>query len=230
MKKISTLALILSSTLIVACHKKAPEAAPEIPVVAAPAPAPATPAAVATPVTPTEQTPEQKELAAKQALMDYGVMEDKYMNDTRAQWASSAKASSTFGDDNGKTPSDSSIAANIKGPVDGKTWTNNHQELGFDTVETGYDKPVAATEVRVAFDNGSGVEAISKVELQDIDGKWNVVWTGISEVKKDTRGRRTWFVRSFDKTTYKAKAVKITLANNLEHGYKVVDAVQLVGD
>jgi hypothetical protein len=46
----------------------------------------------------------------------------------------------------------------------------------------------------------------------------------------DPRGSRTWFVRKFDKTSYAASAAKITIANNVQRGYKVVDAVQLVGD
>ena len=78
--------------------------------------------------------------------------------------------------------------------------------------------------------SGQGVEAINKVELQDTDGKWNTVWEGVSDVKKDDRGNRTWFVKTFTKTAYKAKGVKVTYANNLQHDYKVIDAVQLVGD
>ncbi len=157
-------------------------------------------------------------------------MEDKFINDAHAQWASAAKASSTFGEGPDKTPADSNLAINAKGPVDGKSWTNNNIELGFDNLELAYDKPVNATEVRVVLANGDGVEAISKVELQDTNGAWNTVWSGINDVKRDKRGNRTWFVRTFEKTAYKAKAVKVTFANNLEHLYKVVDAVQLVGE
>jgi len=47
---------------------------------------------------------------------------------------------------------------------------------------------------------------------------------------RDERGSRTWFVRSFEKTAYKVKAVKLTIANSVARGYKEVDAVQLVGD
>jgi hypothetical protein len=74
------------------------------------------------------------------------------------------------------------------------------------------------------------VEAINKIELQDTDGKWITVWEGLHSEKRDERGTRTWFIRTFDKTAYKAKGVRITYANNLHHDYKVVDAVQLVGD
>lgn len=228
MNKISTLAGILICTLAVACHKKEPEvsaASTEASAIAAtPAPAPAAPVPAA------EQTQEQRELAEKQARMDYATMEDKYINDPRAQWASAAKASSTFGDEDGKKPSDGNLAINMKGPSDGKEWTNNHQDMGFDYAELNYDKPVTATEVRVVFPSGKGVEAINKVELQDTTGKWNTVWSGISEVKQDKRGARTWFVRSFEKTAYKVTGVKLSIANNVERGYKVIDAVQLIGD
>lgn len=210
-----------------ACHKKTEEAAPvETAPKATEAPVLNAPAAK----TEAEMSDAEKEMAKKQALMDYGVMEDTYMNDSKAQWASSAKASSTFGDDDGKTPSSSNVADNVVGKVDGKTWTNNNQEIGFDWLELTYDKPVAATEVRLVMPNGDAPEAISKVELQDTESKWHTVWSGISDVKNDSRGNRTWFVKTFPKTAYQVKAVKYTMANNVSHGYKYVDAAQLVGE
>ena len=154
-------------------------------------------------------------------------MEDKFINDPRAQWASSATASTTFG---GKDPAENNLAKNVTGRIDGNSWTNDQQEIGFDTLEVGYDKPVTATEVRLVVPGAEGIEAITKVELQDDSGKWNTVWTGLSDVKKDTRGDRTWFVRTFAPTAYKTKAVKYTFANNVERGYKKADAAQLVGD
>jgi hypothetical protein len=222
--------LAISCVLVVGCNKKTPEASA---VTSASAVITAAPAAVPTPVastTPAEETPEQQEMAKKKALMDYAKMEDQYINDSKAQWASDAKASSTFGEKDSSGPSSSNLAANTKGPVDGKDWTNNNQDIGFDWLELSYGKPVSATEVRVVFEGGDGVEAISKIELQSTDGKWNTVWEGISDQKRDKRGSRTWYVRSFEKTSYKAKAVKVTVANNLERGYKVIDAVQLVGE
>ena len=199
----------------------APEAASE----AAPAPAPAP---AATPAA--EPTAEQRELAVKQGKLDFATMEDKYINDTQAQWATSAKASSTFGDQDGKTPSEHRLAINATGMLNDKTWTNTHQDIGFDSLELGYDKPVNATEVRIVLPSRGGVEAISKVELQEADGAWRTVWSGLSDVKADQRGSRTWFVRSFEKTAAKVKGVKITFANNVQSGYKDVDAVQLVGE
>ena len=217
--------LLIVAVALVACHKK-PETgtpAPAVTVAAAPASAPvATEAA--------EPTDAQREQSRKQALLDYATMEDTFIKDPKAQWASTAKSSSTFGDEGGKTPSEASLAVNATGPVDGKAWTNNQQDIGFDTLELGYDKPVAATAVRVVLPGGDGVEAISKLELQDVAGTWTVVWSGLSEVKKDERGPRTWFVRTFPKTGAPVKGVRITFANNVQSVYKVVDAVQLVGE
>nr|WP_315487130.1 hypothetical protein [uncultured Undibacterium sp.] len=226
--------LAISCLIMVGCNKK-PADTPAVASASASAAAsaPATTAPAPTPTKsaePAEETPEQREMAKKKALMDYAKMEDQYINDSKAQWASDAKASSTFGERNNASPSSSNLAMNTKGSVDGKNWTNNNQDIGFDWLELSYEKPVSATEVRVVFEGGDGVEAISKIELQSTDGKWNTVWEGISDQKEDKRGNRTWFVRSFEKTGYKAKAIKVTVANNLERGYKVIDAVQLVGE
>ena len=217
------MALIISSVTLAGCTKKTEHTASM----------PATPSSAqqsAPSVAPTEPSQDEAERAKKQELMDYATMEDQYINDPRAQWANSAKASSTFGDDGGAKPSEVNVAANATGAVDGKTWTNNHQDVGFDWLQVGFAKPVTATEVRIVFESGNGVEAVSKVELADEQGNWTTVWSGLSATKADSRGNRTWFVQKFDKTAFKANAVKVTLANNVQRGYKVVDAVQLVGD
>jgi hypothetical protein len=226
MKKSLLLTVLLSAIAVVGC-KKAENKTPDTTSDSAKVEQTTT---VATETKPAELTEAQKELAEKQKLMDYATMEDTYMNDPKAQWASTATASSTFGDEDGKTPSDSNLAKNVTGKVDGETWNNNNQDIGFDWIELGYEKPVAATEVRLVMPNGNAPESISKVELQDTEGKWNTVWSGISDTKNDDRGRRTWFVKTFPKTAYQVKAVKYTLANNLIHGYKQVDAAQLVGE
>src|SRR5882757_116514 len=223
MKQLLTMALILTSITLAACAKKAEQTA-STPATPPPAQQSAPSAA------PTESSQDEAERAKKQTLMDYATMEDQYINDPRAQWANSAKASSTFGDDGGAKPSEVSVASNVIGTVDGKTWTNNHQDVGFDWLQVGFTKPVAATEVRIVFQSGEGVEAVSKLELADEQGNWTTVWSGLSATKADSRGNRTWFVQKFDKTAFKANAAKITLANNVQRGYKVIDAFQLVGD
>ncbi|HEY0062400.1 MAG TPA: hypothetical protein VGC21_09785 [Telluria sp.] len=221
MTPLSRTALLLAPLLLVACAKKEPDTS-------APATLP-TPAPVAAPSAPepAEQSAEQRAQEEKKRALEYATMEDQYINDPRAQWASSATASSTFGEPD---PADSNLPKNAIGKVDDKDWNNNNQSIGFDWIELGYEKPVSATEVRLVVPDGEGVDTISKVELQDTEGKWNVIWSGVPEMKRDERGPRTWYVRSFEKTPYKVKAVKYTIANNLRHGYKKVDAAQLIGD
>jgi hypothetical protein len=177
-----------------------------------------------------EPSPDDAEKAQKLARLEYATMEDQYMNDPHAQWASSASASSTFGDDNGAKPAEGSLASNVIGPVDGNSWTNNRPDAGFDWLRVGFDKPVFATEIRVVFVAGQGVEAVNKLEVQDAQDQWITVWSGLSDVKADPRGSRTWFVRKFDRTKTPTKTVRITIANNVQPGYKVIDAVQLVGE
>lgn len=223
MNRTAVVVPLIVVALLGACKKREPEPAPvaEAPVATAPAAATATP--------PAEQTAEQQELARKQALLAFATKEDKFINDPRAQWAAEAKASSVFGDKD-KSVSDSNKPQSAAGPADGRNWMNDNIDKGFDWLETTYATPVNATEVRVVITGGQGVQAINKVELQDTDAKWHTVWEGLSDVRKEENGNRTWFVRTFDKTAYKAKGIKVTFANNLQHDYKAIDAVQLVGD
>lgn len=235
MNTISRFALLFAPLMLAACHKKAPDAAPAPAVViavpaAAPAPAaPAAPAAVAAPtLDPSKMTDEQKETARRQEKLDFATMEDKYINDPLAQWASGASASGSVSSSSG--PSPYHVAAKLVGPTDGDYWQNKNNSIGFEWVQADYAKPVFATEVRLVTNQGSGIRALTKVELQDADGKWHDIWTGLSDVKRDNRGPRTWFVRTFPKTAYKVKSVKYTIANNVEDGEKDFDAAQLVGE
>lgn len=235
-------ALLLPVLLLAACAKKEPAPTTDAAPAATPAPAtaPAAPAApepapAANPPTatagngplPTPQVnidnlnEEQKEVAKRQAKLDYSNMEDGYINDANAQWASAANATSSYGS--------SYAPALATGKVDGKYWSTNNSDVGFDSLEVSFDKPVNATQLRVAISDGDGMEGITKLELQDTDGKWNIVWSGVNTVKVDKRGARTWFVQPVEKTSYKAKAARITKSNNVTTDRLAVDAVQLVG-
>ena len=152
------------------------------------------------------------------------------MSDPDAQWATSAKASSSF-DDADKLPPDShesNTPWQATGPINGDGWLNNRQDIGFDTLQLDYARPVSATGVRVVL-NDKAVESITKVELIGVDGTAHTMWSGVSDTQRDARGPRSWFVRKFDATPYPVKSVRLTFANNVSSGYKEVDAVQLVG-
>jgi hypothetical protein len=165
---------------------------------------------------------EQKEMAKRQAKLDYSNMEDGFINDVNAQWAKTATATSEYG-------GSSYEPANATGKVDGKSYSTKGSDVGFDALEVTFEKPVNATQLRVAISEGYGLEGITKLELQDTDGKWNTVWSGVNMVKADKRGARTWFVQPIEKTAYKAKAARITKSNNVSTDRLYIDAVQLVG-
>jgi hypothetical protein len=217
--------LLLSVLALAACQKKQAPPAPQAPPAAAEAPSPA--AAPAQP--PSAQDAEKAE---KQARLDYATMEDSFLNDAKGQWATAAKASSSFGEKAEEPPESPEKSApwKLTGKPDGGTWNNNNQDVGFDWIELAYAKPVHATEIRAAFAGDESVESVTKVELLGADGKAMTVWSGVSDQKEDRRGNRTWFVRKFEKTPQPVAVVKLTFANNVSPGYKEVDAVQLVGE
>lgn len=226
MNAFSRTAITLSCLLaLAACNKKPPEEA------AAP-PASAEPAAAPSQAANAEPTEEQRAAAEKQAKLDFATMEDKFLNDPQGQWAASAKASSSYGEKGEQMPktAEESRAWKATGKVDGNEWSQLEQDVGMDWLELGYAKPVNATALRAVFTSDEAVNAITKVELIDEAGSATVVWSGVSDVKPEENGPRTWFVREFPKTEKKVKGVKLTFANPVAIGYKNVDAVQLVGE
>jgi hypothetical protein len=223
-----TLIAAACTLALAGCKKKSTEA--ETAAASTP-PAATTPASAPAPE-PAELSDEQRQAAEKQAKLAYSTMEDGYLNDAKAQWAATARASSSFGDQAEEVKADpkASRAWKATGAIDGYTWSQTQQDVGMDWLELGYARPANATEVRAVFASTEAVEAVTKLELIDEAGTAQTVWSGISEVKRDKRGDRTWFVRSFPKTATRIKAVKLTFANNVSSGYKEVDAVQLVGE
>ncbi|MBI5270009.1 MAG: hypothetical protein HY856_10070 [Burkholderiales bacterium] len=217
--------LTLACALALAACKKAPNDAPADAPAAAPSAQPSAP-----PAPPAEPTREEREAAAKKAKLEYATMEDGYLNDPQAQWASTARASSSFNEKEPPADPKDSRAWRATGTVDGNTWSQGRQDVGMDWIELGYDKPVHATAVRAVFESQEAVEAITKVDLIDTAGAVQTVWSGISDVKRDDRGERTWFVRTFPGSAQPIRAVRLTFANNVASGYKEVDAVQLIGE
>ncbi len=166
----------------------------------------------------------------QQAKLDYATMENDYLADTNGQWAASATASSSFGSANDAGPDsrEGNTPWRATGAPDGDNWTNNSQDVGFDWIQLKFAAAVTPAEIRAVFSGNEAVEAITKVELIDTAGKSHVVWSGLSDSKRDDRGQRTWFVRKVDGADYTADTVKLTFANNVSSGFKTVDAVQLI--
>lgn len=172
------------------------------------------------------QEQSDREKAVREALD-----EDKILKDTLGQWAVNAEASSSYGNNEGKenwSPEQMTGAPDVeKYADDGRAWTSFEAEKGIEWVLLTYEKAVNAMEVRVRQTYNPG--AIIKIELIDDKGKSHTVWEGIDK-KKYEQEKIQYFIAKFEKTEFKTKKIKITLAMNSIKGWKEIDAVQLVGN
>jgi hypothetical protein len=217
------LAVSLLIAVLAGCSKRSElEASPT------PAPAATSSDAAAPTATPPASEPADEataDRARKQAALEFALMEGEFIADPNGQWVSSYRASSLHG-----YKLDSPSAQKLlQGPPDNQSWENNNTDVGTDWVLAAFPKAVAATALRVAFEEHQGNRSIAKVELLAEDDSFHTVWSGLNEQPDETRARRTWFVREFPATEYKVKGARLTFANNLEPRFKRVDAIQLVG-
>lgn len=238
MIRTSVSVVFLAAALMVGCTKKkeavaaAPAPAPTAAPAPAPAPAPAAttvPAAGATAAAPADSP----EAAAKRKAVEFALREDGYKNDPLGQWATDAKASSTFASDlNNATasyhPMRATGAPDVQRYSDaGEAWASKTADSGIEWLELGYAKPVNATELRIRQNNAPG--AIIKVELFEAGGAAHTVFQGPDSTVYEPNAI-SWLIVKTEKTPYKTQRIKITLATNSVSGWNEIDAVQLVGE
>lgn len=242
MKKLPLSAALALMTVLAACagKKDAPAdgAAPpaETGAATASSDSAATPAPAASEPTPdaaaaAPPAAEEDEAAAeKRKAVEFALNEEKIATDAKGQWASTAKATSTYGD--AKDPQDYSASKATGAPDvanfsdNGNAWTAKEADGGIERLEVGFARPVHATEIRIRQSFGPG--AIIKVELLDTTGAGHVVYEGVDGASYDKYN--FWFRKSFDKTPYQVAGAKITLATNAVSSWNEIDAVQLIGD
>jgi hypothetical protein len=221
-----TLALLMSAgVLISACGKKTDAPAPEA---TAPAPAASAPQTNAAPA-----TEEDSELVAKREAIEFALMEDKIKNDPKGQWAVSAKASSTYSSDANDSTSGyhafrATGAPDTERYGDQETsWASKESDQGIEWIELEYANPVNATALKIRQNLNPG--AIISVDLFDEAGSAHNIWQG-PDATKYRDSTISWLNLNFEKTAYKTKRVKITLATNAVSGWNEIDAVQLLGE
>jgi hypothetical protein len=169
-----------------------------------------------------------KEEKVKTALED-----EKIVNDTNGQWAIDAEASSTYAGENKDKnamwcPNQMTGKPNVEAYGDQpNAWAPGTPDKGVEWVKLTFPKAVNATEIRVRQNVGPG--SIIKVELMDSEGKLYTVFEG-NDKTKYKKDEIQYFIQKFDKTTYKTKVVKITMATNTMPGWEEIDAVQLIGN
>lgn len=238
MNKLTLSAALALLTALAACAGKKDEPAETAaPASAAatgePASAPAPASSESAPATPAAAAPAAEEDEAtieKRKAVEYALNEEKIATDPKGQWASTAKATSTYGD--AKDPQDYSASKATGAPDvanfsdNGNAWTAKEADGGIERLEVGFARPVHASEIRIRQSFAPG--AIIKVELIDTTGAGHVVYEGVDAATYDKYN--FWFRKSFDKTAYQVAGAKITLATNAVPSWNEIDAVQLIGE
>lgn len=229
-----TAALAAALTLS-ACRKEAPAEAPQADAAAptaeiAPAAVPATETA-----TETKPEPTAEELSAqhKQKAIDRALAEQQLLEDPNGQWATGARASSTYATLITASPANERRPEAATGVPDAQTtgydslgWQPEKDGAGIEWLELDFANPVHATALRVRQIDSPG--AIIKIELIDESGARHTVWQGRDDTAYES-DQIGWMIRTFDRTDYKVKGARLTLATNAVSGHESIDAVQLVG-
>jgi hypothetical protein len=229
----NVLVVLLAAGMAVGCTKKK-EATTTASTPAATAPAPTTaPAPVPTAAASATAPAESQEAAAKRKAVEFALREDGYKSDPLGQWATDAKASSTFASDlnnatAGYHPMRASGAPDVQRYGDtAEAWASKTADSGIEWLELSYAKPVNATELRIRQNHAPG--AIIKVELFEVGGTAHTVFQGPDSTVYEPN-TISWLIIKTDKTPYKTQRAKITLATNAVAGWNEIDAVQLVGE
>lgn len=184
------------------------------------------PAAAAAPAPAAPPSAAEIEAARKKAQIDWALKQDEIKNDPSGQWATDAKASSTFNDAKGNASYSANQATgepNVQTySTTPQAWSAKTPDSGIEWLELTFAKPVHATAVRVRESSGSG--ALIKIEVFDEKGAGHTVWSGTDATKE-----LNYLIAEFPKTAFKTNRVKLTLATNVVQGWNQIDAVQLVG-
>lgn len=179
-----------------------------------------------------EPTAEDAAALEKQRAIDRALAEQVLLEDPNGQWATAARASSTYAtliksDTNDRTPEAATGAPDAQSTgYESLGWQPEKDSAGIEWLELDYANPVHATAVRVRQINAPG--AIIRIELIDEAGARHTVWQGRDDTAYESN-QIGWLERTFDRTDYKAKGVRLTLATNAVSGHESIDAVQLVG-
>lgn len=235
MNKLTLSATFALLTVLAACAGKKDEPAesaapPSASATGESASAPAPAASEPAPAAATPAAEEDEATIEKRKAVEFALNEEKIATEPKGQWASTAKATSTYGD--AKDPQDYSAAKATGAPDvanfsdNGNAWTAKEPDGGIERLEVGFARPVHATEIRIRQSFAPG--AIIKVELIDTTGAGHVVYEGVDAATYDKYN--FWFRKSFDRTAYQVAGAKITLATNAVSSWNEIDAVQLIGE
>lgn len=144
--------------------------------------------------------------------------------DKAGKWATTAVASTQYGSDSwSATQATGKPNVTVYGD-NGYAWAPAEKNKGVETLEVGFAKVVTPLGVRVRESYGSG--ALTKIELKDTTGEYQIVWEGT-----DASTGLAYVQVAVDGAEYQTDTVKLTFDSTLNpEEWVEVDAVQLVGE
>lgn len=145
-----------------------------------------------------------------------------------SQWAADASASSAFqmrGDEDGWSPRQACGKPDTEDAGDLATaWTSKTKDKGEEWLELIYLNPVRPTRVRIHETFNPG--AVVKIEAQDPEKKFQVLWEG----KDPSKDAPVYLDVQFDPPAYATTVIRVTLDTKSVPGWNQIDAVQLIGE
>lgn len=158
------------------------------------------------------------DISGSQATAIRPIAEGGYLR----QWAYTATASSSYGDDYG--PDGATGPPDVEGCQDS---TNAWAPVTPDTLETlelTYQNPVFATQVTIYQNHQPGF--VSQIELQDERGTWTSVYTGEPALQSVCPYKMEV---AFEPTLYRVVGVRVTVDQRQDANWSEIDAVEIVG-
>ncbi len=138
------------------------------------------------------------------------------------QWAISATASSSYGDDYG--PDGATGPPDVEGCTDSSNaWASAAPDT-LETLELTYKTPVFASQINIYQNHQPGF--VSSVEVRDERGRYTTIYTGTARLQNVCP-----YVQeiSFSPPIFRIVGVKLTIDQRRDANWSEVDAVELIG-
>jgi hypothetical protein len=140
------------------------------------------------------------------------------------QWASAARASSEYGQDSWGAKQACGKPNTAPGGDAVTAWASQAQDADEEWLELTYAVPVRPSRVRVHETFNPG--AVCKIEAQDPDGKWVLLW----QQKAQPRQAPAWLEAAIDPPPFAVRVIRLTLDSDAVAGWNEIDAVELIGE
>ncbi|MBI4564118.1 MAG: hypothetical protein HY716_05425 [Planctomycetes bacterium] len=140
------------------------------------------------------------------------------------QWAVDAEASSEYGRPNWSAQQACGKPNTMQAGDQQTAWATKQQDAGAEWLQLSYEFSVRPARVRIHETFNPG--AVVKIEAQDAEKRWHVLWKG----KDETRDCPGWLDVRFDPPKFGTRVIRITLDTSLVAGWNEIDAVQFLGE